>query len=95
MIKVLDNNKIFYPQTIYLNINFDLIKKNIKNIYTKCEDFGSILAIYCDEYIISVNNIGKIEIFFDKELDYAIIMKEISSIEFIFKKYINDFKILN
>jgi len=93
--KMFSYNKIFYPQNIYSDAKFDLIKSNIKNSYSKCEDFGSILAIYCADCIISINSIGKVEFFYGDNTNDIRIYNEVSNIESIFKEHIDNFKILH
>lgn len=87
-------NKIFFPKEMFFSIDFDLIKQKIKKHYTEYDDFGSLLIVSADGTMISVNNLGKVEMFYNNSQQEKSIKTHISAIENIFKESIENFKII-
>jgi len=78
------------------NINFNNIKKQIKEEYNTVEDFGSIimLTLNNENSAISVNSMGKVETFLQNEKDFCIIKDDIDFIQNVFKKEIQEFELI-
>lgn len=87
------NNQIFYPQNLYLNINFENVKNELKYNYKEYEDYGSIISIFHNNFLMSVNSFGKIQVFYNA-IDNKALVKGLNNVESIFQKQIKDFKIL-
>lgn len=88
-------NKILHPNEVYINIDFLSIKKDIKSVFENVKDYGSSIIIDNGRALISVNNIGMIQVFYPDRVN----MKnsedmDISKIESIFKKQIPQFRIV-
>lgn len=89
------NNKVvFLPQYIYLMINFENIKNNLKNMKSLYKDYGSIIALQDKDILITVNSIGKVEILFDDSIKQQFVDEDLYKIENIFRKQISDFKLI-
>ena len=88
-----DKHIIFQPNSLYVNIGFESIKASIKNKYSEVIDYGSILAIQDDSYCISVNSIGKVELFINVETEVA--MNIVNDIEMLFKQQISSFELVH
>lgn len=81
------NHKIYKPNNLYANIDFKKIKDELKLSFN-LDDFKSIVIIHISDRIkLSVNNFGKIEIFFSDTYDYT---QDINIIENTFKKQIKN-----
>lgn len=87
-----NNNHIFYPKNIYTNIDFESIKKDIKKANEKYEDYGSIIILDNLSWFLSINNLGKVQLFYDT-IDEESIKNTVKNIEKIFKKQIDEFEI--
>jgi hypothetical protein len=90
---VFKNSSIFYPKNIYLDLDFDKIKNSFDELNTSYQDFGSIIIIQDSYAIFSINDLGKVQAFYD-DIDQTELKRNISNIENIFKKQINDFEII-
>lgn len=88
------NSQIFYPKSVYLDLDFNVIKENLKLIVPNYSDYGSIIVLKDDQYYYSVNDIGKVEVFYN-ELDNIQIEKSIKRIESIFRIFVDDFRIVH
>ncbi len=88
------NINTFYPNNTYLNIDFEKIKdalKRDKNYNYK--DCGSILIIHTPEFMFTLNYIGKIQVYYNC-ISNSIINEKIKEIEKMYRKQINNFKIM-
>lgn len=85
------NHLIYKPNDFYININFEKIKNDLKILYKNVKDCDSIVIINIeDEMQISVNNFGKVELFFDTICEYT---SHVAKIENLFKKQISCFNL--
>ena len=89
-------NKTFMPTAIY-DFNFNVIKESIKNNYNLVKDYGSIviLTFNDNQCAISVNSMGKMDMFVQSESDLSLANENIEVIKQIFKSEINEFDLLN
>ena len=87
----LEKTKIYNPKLIYYNIDFDSIKCHLKKQYTDYRDYGKSLILLVKDCTISINNIGKIEVYYNKQYSYDII----KNIEMLFKNQKSRFELLN
>lgn len=87
-----NKNMIFYPKNIYLSFDFDKIKDDFIKLNKNCQDFGSSIIIRNISTTINVNDIGKVQIFYDI-IDKFELHNNIKNIENIFRRQINDFEI--
>ncbi|CCL00282.1 TPA: hypothetical protein JD074_15445 [Clostridioides difficile] len=89
-------DKSFYPNNIYPKINFLKIKSQLKNINYIYEsdliDCGSICIIENENYALSINSIGEISIYYNKEYKNKIQII-VDEIEQLFKSQIKNFSI--
>ncbi|HAU5241107.1 TPA: hypothetical protein OLX94_002390 [Clostridioides difficile] len=89
-------DKSFYPNNIYPKINFLKIKSQLKNINYIYEsdliDCGSICIIENENYALSINSIGEINIYYNKEYKNKIQII-VDEIEQLFKSQIKNFSI--
>lgn len=84
--------KIYKPKKIYYNINFDNIKRYLRVLYSNSKDYGSMFVIYTDNYTVSINDIGRIEIYYNKKEDY-IADNTINKITNIFQNEKSEFRL--
>lgn len=77
-------NKSFYFNDIFLRLDFLKIKKQLKLIDNDLLDFGSICIIEKEYYIISVNSIGEINVYYDLEYENKV-YRIVYEIEKLFK----------
>ncbi|GMK81690.1 hypothetical protein JSCD7_00570 [Clostridioides difficile] len=93
---MLIQEKSFYPNNIYPKINFLKIKSQLKNINYIYEsdliDCGSICIIENENYALSINSIGEINIYYNKEYKNKIQII-VDEIEQLFKSQIKNFSI--
>jgi ureidoglycolate hydrolase len=82
----------FYPNHIYPSLNFNTIKKSFKDLSNDYRDFGTIITIKNEELMISINNKGKTDIYYNNINDEAL-TSEVKKIESLFKEQIIDFKL--
>ena len=87
-----NNNIIFYPKQIYIDLDFKNIKSNLSNMYKEHQDYGSIFIAQNTSYLMSINNIGKLQVFYDF-IEEETVDEIISEIELEFRKQISDFEI--
>lgn len=82
----------FYPNHIYLGVNFNKIKKTYQHENKNFKDFGTLITISGEKLMISINSKGKTDVYYNT-LDYDLISSEVKKIESLFKKQIEDFKL--
>lgn len=87
-------SELFYPRKIYLDLDFEEIKNYLKRTSLNFDDYGSLLVLKEPDLILSVNKIGKIEIFYN-DVSKERINNSIDKIEDIFRGFIDDFMILH
>lgn len=87
-----NNNIIFYPKQIYIDLDFKNIKNNLSKTYKEHQDYGSIFIAENSSYLMSINNIGKLQVFYDF-IEEETVDEIIFEIELEFRKQISDFKI--
>lgn len=64
---VYEHRAVFSPSQLYPDLNFKLLKEYLYNkINGDIIDYGSIVVISNENYSVSINNIGKIIIFYNK-----------------------------
>lgn len=86
------DNIIYMPNQIY-NIDFDTIKKDLKEEFNNVIDYGSLVIFKInDNNVISANNMGKLEYFTISSFEG--LLGNVMLIENIFKKYIEDFRFI-
>ena len=88
-----NKNIIYYPKNIYLDLDFDKVKSDFNKLNTDCQDFGSIIIIKNPSTTVSINDIGKVQIFYDN-INQSELNNNIKDIEKIFQNQINDFEII-
>ncbi|CAI3206084.1 hypothetical protein [Clostridium neonatale] len=86
------NNVTFYPKQIYIDLDFKNIKSNLSNTYKEHQDFGSVFVAQNSTYLVSINNIGKLQVFYNF-IEEKTVDEIISEVELEFKKQISDFEI--
>jgi hypothetical protein len=94
---LIDNNKDYLhlsPNQIYIDLDFSNIKKDLIEHYKNADikDCNSIITIYLDNFKFSVNSIGEITVI-EYNISKKELFNEIKTIESIFQKYCNNFKI--
>lgn len=90
---MLIQEKSFYPNNIYLKIDFLKIKRQLKSIYNNdLSDCGSICIIERKDYSISINSIGEINIYYDLKYENKI-QNIVDEIEQLFKSQVKSFRI--
>lgn len=87
-------SEIFYPKNAYIGINFEQIKNDLKKLKFDYDDYGSIFVIKKTNQYITVNNMGKTEIFYN-DVENNNLNQSILQVEHIFKKAIKDFSIIH
>ncbi|PBI36803.1 hypothetical protein BGU65_07225 [Clostridioides difficile] len=85
-------NKSFYPNDIFPRLDFSKIKKQLKLIDNDLSDFGSICIIEKEQYTISVNSIGEINVYYDLEYENKV-YRIVYEIEKLFKSQVGRFSI--
>lgn len=85
------NNKVYYPEMIY-SIDFDYVKNILKGSNDIFTDYGSVIALNQKDMLLTLNNIGKIEVFYNS-IDEGLLTEKVKDIENVVKKNIIDFKI--
>ncbi|HGM3507136.1 TPA: hypothetical protein ACKOR7_001711 [Clostridioides difficile] len=92
---MLIQEKSFYPNNIYLKINFLKIKEQLKSIYKNdLSDCGSICIIERKDYSISVNSIGEVNIYYDSKFKQCA-QDAVKDIELMFKSQIRSFYLID
>lgn len=86
----LKNKKELRPNQIFPYINFNHVKKQLRTISDDYVDFGSVFLIKNKNISVSVNEFGKIILFYN-HYDENEITDSISFIEDVFKQQINEF----
>ncbi|EIJ0739830.1 hypothetical protein KWT25_21200 [Clostridioides difficile] len=90
---MLIQEKSFYPNNIYPQIDFLKIKRQLKSIYNNSlSDCGSICIIERKDYSISINSIGEINIYYDSRYENKI-QSIIGEIEQLFKSQVKNFSV--
>ena len=84
------NNSIFYPKDIFLNINFESIKNELKLENKNFEDYGNIIIFKLDQYFYSINSFGKLQLFYNS-LCQPNVNDLINTVENKFKKQVSNF----
>jgi len=90
----------FKPKNIFYNIDFNKVKKllleKLNNETYKFYDMGSVLILESKDFVISVNDIGNVEVFCEencyKNKNYFY-NNFVSSIEEIFQKQKSKFRV--
>lgn len=85
----MSNYRVLNPNNFYSNIDFETIKNNIKISYPNVIDYGSIISIENASSYISVNRLGKFEIFIKSDKEE--IDNTIDEIVKLFKSQVEDF----
>jgi len=82
--------KSFYPNKIFIDFQLTDVKNhlNSSDIY-KIKDFGSIVIAENNNYLITINNIGKVKLFYNS-LDEKTLNSIIYDIEKSMKKTISE-----
>ncbi|AXU27066.1 TPA: hypothetical protein ACKONR_003912 [Clostridioides difficile] len=92
---MLIQEKSFYPNNIYLKIDFLKIKRQLKSIYNNdLSDCGSICIIERKDYSLSVNSIGEVNIYYDLKFKQCV-QDAIREIEGMFKSQIRSFYLID
>ncbi|HBG4840126.1 TPA: hypothetical protein KQF09_003251 [Clostridioides difficile] len=92
---MLIQEKSFYPNNIYPQIDFLKIKRQLKSIYKNdLSDCRSICIIERKGYSLSVNNIGEVNIYYDLKFKQCI-QDAIRDIELMFKSQIRSFYLID
>lgn len=86
------NEKIFYPIEFYYSIDFNFIKEKLKNHNEKYIDYGSIFVVEKKDYMLTVNEVGKIDIFYD-DLDEKTILDTAKNVESLIKSQVKTFSL--
>ncbi|EGT4205774.1 hypothetical protein LWE95_14935 [Clostridioides difficile] len=90
---MLIQEKSFYPNNIYPQIDFLKIKRQLKSIYKNdLSDCGSICIIERKDYSISINSIGEINIYYDSRYENKI-QNVVDEIEQLFKSQVKNFRV--
>ncbi|GED55187.1 hypothetical protein EDM54_02160 [Brevibacillus borstelensis] len=87
-------NEVFYPHKTYIRLNFEAIKLSLMKLCEEFIDYGSIFVLKEKDYWISVNDLGKVEFFYD-QLSENQKINSIANIENVFRSYVDDFKIVH
>lgn len=87
------HNRVFQPSNLYYNINLQMVKNRLNKEQMNFKDFGSIIIIKKQEYMMTLNNLGSIEIFYDK-YDKNLFDTQVQKMEDILREQISDFKLL-
>ncbi|HBF0031418.1 hypothetical protein QQO69_07660 [Clostridioides difficile] len=90
------NENSFYPNNIFPSLDFTKIKAQLKNINYIYEsdliDCGSICIIENENYALSINSIGEINIYYNKEYKNKIQII-VDEIEQLFKSQVKNFSV--
>lgn len=78
------------PAEIFVSLNFDNVKKEIKAKFSNLEDLGSVILTKTKNYALSINNIGKVVILYNY-LSESELEELINFIEHSFKISIDSF----
>ncbi|CZR99128.1 hypothetical protein CDFC105_70475 [Clostridioides difficile] len=90
---MLIQEKSFYPNNIYPQIDFLKIKRQLKSTYKNdLSDCGSICIIERKDYSISINSIGEINIYYDSRYENKI-QNVVDEIEQLFKFQVKNFRV--
>jgi hypothetical protein len=88
------NSNTFYPSKVYLNIDFEEIKKKLKDINNiNIKDYGRIIFVKISDFMVSVNNLGEIDFYYDS-INELELKNNVKNIENIFKQQIKEFDII-
>lgn len=82
----------YSPEKIYIDINFESVKNDLKQIYDNYDDFGSLMRINFDQYMITVNRMGEIKFLYN-DLNEMKVRKNLRNIEQAFQKDIPIFEV--
>ncbi|MGG4200761.1 hypothetical protein [Peribacillus frigoritolerans] len=86
-------NITYYPNQAFFNLEFENVKKDIKDEFRNIEDCGSIIFSKYEGLSLSVNKNGKVKIF--STANNNVIDREVvHKIEVIFQKYNSRFHLL-
>ncbi|MGA4486519.1 hypothetical protein ACPA3B_24280 [Bacillus bombysepticus] len=84
--------KFFYPNDLFININFESVKEKLKDTFPYSQDFGSIFITRSEAYEISINDIGRIGIHYTN-LSNQELKELLNQIEAKFQDNIQSFQI--
>lgn len=87
------NNEIFYPNKTYFRLDFEAIKSGLMRLSKESQDYGSVFILKEKDCWISVNELGKIEFFYDEIPENQ--QDSIANIENVFRGFVEDFRILH
>jgi hypothetical protein len=82
----------FNPNKIFLNIDFDRVKSEIKKQFVETEDYGSVILTKRDSFVVSINDIGKVIVLYD-HLPKEELETVLGKIEKSFKKSVSSFEL--
>ncbi|HFL3270324.1 TPA: hypothetical protein ACG3I2_002332 [Clostridioides difficile] len=92
---MLIQEKSFYPNNIYPQIDFLKIKRQLKSIYKNdLSDCGSICIIERKDYSMSVNSLGEVIVYYDSKFKQCV-QDAIRDIELMFKSQIRSFYLID
>lgn len=85
----------YHPNKMFINFNLDDIKHYLlsNSNFINIRDFGSIIIAESDDYLLTVNHIGKVKLQYNALKDRTI-KKIIYEIENTFRKNISDFSLV-
>ncbi|WP_316570683.1 hypothetical protein [Neobacillus sp. YIM B06451] len=55
----------FTPKSIYIDLNFEDVKEELKNKYSNLQDLGGLVITQSNDYVITINKIGKVVILYN------------------------------
>ncbi len=82
----------FRPKDVYPNLNFSLIKSRLILLTDKYEDYGSLLLLRYSNLAVSINDIGKVILYYDVYNKRKMI-ETLNVIEKAFQVEVEDFEI--
>ena len=87
---MMDKTITLKPNKFFVGKYFDEVKADLKRMNDNTEDFGTVLYLNYNDYFIVVDEMYKLEIYYDETLQD--INEKIYLIEAVIKDRINNFR---
>ncbi|ERK31850.1 hypothetical protein [Clostridium intestinale] len=83
------NSLTLYPDNIYMNLDFEKVKMKLKSDKKNIEDYGSLICISNYDSMIMINDLCKLNIYYN---DSKLVKREVDDITSIINEQIKPFK---